>query len=107
MSDYQLQTAPHFAVDVPAARDTIVAGRLFVAWIQEFNAEVGSRSRIRILDSAGKIRRDADQIRLVGPRGFTWFAVRLSAVDEAVGGPWTMEYLYDGRLMPTGIVVKS
>ncbi|MEJ2203140.1 MAG: peptidoglycan DD-metalloendopeptidase family protein [Gemmatimonadota bacterium] len=99
VSDYQLQTAPHFSVDVPAARDTIVAGRYFVAWIQEFNAEVGSRSRIRLLDSAGRVRRDADQIRLVGPRGLTWFGVRLSAVDEGVGGPWTMEYLYDGRLM--------
>ena len=48
VSDYQLQTAPHLAVDVPAAADTIVAGRNLVAWVQELNAEVLSRSRIRV-----------------------------------------------------------
>jgi hypothetical protein len=101
VSDYQLQTAPHFAVDVPAAADTIFAGRNFVAWVQELNAEVLSRSRIRILDSTGLVRREADQIRFTGPRGLTWFGARLSAVDETVGGTWTMEYLYEDVLMRT------
>jgi hypothetical protein len=99
VSDYQLQTAPHFAVDVPASADTIVAGRNFVAWVQELNAEVFSRSRIRILDSTGLVRREADQTRFVGPQGLTWFGVRLSTVGETVGGTWTMEYLYEGVLM--------
>jgi hypothetical protein len=99
VSDYQLQTAPHFAVDVPAAADTLFAGRNFVAWVQELNAEVLSRSRIRILDSTGLLRREADQIRFAGPQGLTWFGVRLSTVGETVGGTWTMEYLYEDVLM--------
>lgn len=99
VSDYQLQTAPHFAVDVPAAVDTIFAGRNFVAWVQELNAGVFSRSRIRILDSTGLVRREADQIRFTGPRGLTWFGVRLSTVGETVGGTWTMEYLYEDVLL--------
>jgi hypothetical protein len=99
VSDYQLLTAPHLAVDVPQAADTIFAGRSFVAWIQELNAEVHSRSRVRILDGEGRVRRDSDQIRLAGPRGLSWFGVRVSTADEAVSGTWTMEYFYDGSLM--------
>ena len=99
VSDYQLQTAPHLAVDVPAAADTIVAGRNLVAWVQELNAEVLSRSRIRILDSTGLVRRQADQIRFTGPQGLTWFGVRLSTVGETLGGTWTMEYLYEDVLL--------
>jgi murein DD-endopeptidase MepM/ murein hydrolase activator NlpD len=101
VSDYQLQTAPHFAVDVPASADTIFAGRNFVAWIQELNAQLLSRSRIRILDSNGLVRREAHQIRFAGPQGLTWFGVRLSTVNETIGGTWTMEYLYEDVLMRT------
>ncbi len=45
------------------------------------------------------MRREVDQIRFKGPRGLTWFGVRLSTVDETVGGTWTMEYLYEDVLM--------
>jgi hypothetical protein len=65
------------------------------------NAEINSRSRIRLLDPLGRVRHEADRIHFSGPRSLTWFGVRISALDEAVGGTWTMEYLYEDVLLRT------